>query len=205
MSDGTTGHRTKVARVIDEYGLDGKGAEFEAAWTRESGQRTSLRDLADELNEAALEAALREAGVSTLGFEVTGTYESLQAGSGPDATRARRRLEREGVDPDAIARDFVTHQAIHTYLTKERGASLPEDDGDPVSRRVDTIEKLEGRVTAVTESAVSELASAAELDRDDYDVLVDVRAVCPNCGSDHVVGTLLRNGGCDCTADSTNP
>jgi hypothetical protein len=203
MSSETTNHRTKVARVIDEYGLDGKGAEFEAAWTRESGDRTSLRDLADELNEAALEAALREAGVSTLDFEVTGTYESLQDGAGPATTRARRRLERNGVDPDAIARDFVTHQAIHTYLTKERGASLPEDDGDTVAQRVDTIEKLQGRLNAVTESAISELATAAELDRDDYDVLVDVRAVCPNCGSDHVVGTLLREGSCDCTADTT--
>jgi len=51
-------------------------------------------------------------------------------------------------------------------------------------RKVETIEKLQGRVSAVAESAISSLANAGELDRGDYDVLVDVRAVCPNCGTD---------------------
>jgi len=58
-----TNMNTKVARVIREYDLDGMGANLEAAWTGEAGERTSLRDLADEFNEAVLEAALRESGI----------------------------------------------------------------------------------------------------------------------------------------------
>ncbi|MUW15450.1 hypothetical protein GJ633_12995 [Halorubrum sp. CBA1125] len=197
-SDATDRPNTKVARVIEEYELEGMGAQLEAAWTGESGERTSLRDLADEFNEAVLEAALRETGAAPLDFEVSGTYEAFKHGSGPDATRARRRLEREGVDVDDLASDFVTHQAIHTYLTEARGASLPEDDAGAADRKVETIEKLQGRVTAVTESAISSLATADELDRDDYDVLVDVRAVCPNCGADTSVSELIRRGGCGC-------
>lgn len=199
MPDQSSGRRTKVARVIQEYDLDGMGAQLEAEWTGEAGERTSLRDLAGEFNEAVLEAALREAGVSPLDFEVAGAYDALSGGSGPEATRAERRLEREGINPDALASDFVTHQAIHTYLTKEREASLPEEKGDPVEHKIETIEKLQGRLAAVTESAVTSLASADELREKGFDVLVDVTVVCPACGSDHPVGEVLRQGGCECS------
>ena len=198
MADGTHSRGTKVARIIDEYELSGMGAELEAAWTGESGERTSLRDLADEFNEAVLKEVLRESGVSPLGFELTGTYEALRHGSGSDETRARRRLEREGIDVGELSNDFVTHQAVHTYLTKEREATLPERDGNAVDRKIETIDKLNGRVTAVTDSAIESLIPDEELDRTNYEVLVDVRVVCSACGSDHSVGDLLRQGGCDC-------
>ncbi len=202
MTTEANGTNTKVARVIQEYGLDGMGANLEASWTGETGERTSLRDLADEFNEAVLEAALREASVSSLTVDVSSTYRDLRGESGSSATRARRRLEREGIDVDELTGDFVTHQAIHTYLTQEREASLPTADDDIADRKVETIERLEGRVSAVAESAISSLANADELDRDDYDVLVDVRAVCPNCGADAPVGELIRQGGCGCTTES---
>ena len=198
MAGSNGGRRTKVARVIDEYDLTGMGARLEAAWTGEAGERTSLRDLADEFNEAVLTAALREAGSAPLEFEVSGTYETLSSGADADATRARRRLEREGLDAEAVESDFVTHQAVHTYLKRDRDASLPADDGDRRERKVESIEKLQGRLSAVTESALSSLAAGGDLDRDDYDVLVDVRAVCPDCGVGRPVGELLREGGCGC-------
>lgn len=198
MGDSSRGRGTKVARVIDAYDLSGMGARLESAWTGESGERTSLRDLADEFNETVLETALREAGISALDFEVTGTYEALRHGSGSEEMRARRRLEREGVDVNALVSDFVTHQAVHTYLTTERGATLPERDGNTVDRKIETIDKLNGRVAAVTETAIESLISEAELDRTSYEVLVDVRVVCAECGTDHSVGELLRRDGCPC-------
>ena len=201
MTTEASGANTKVARVIREYDLDGMGPTLEAAWTGEAGERTSLRDLADEFNEAVLEAVLRDAGVSLLNVDVSSTYEALHGESGSSATRARRRLEREDIDVDELTGDFVTHQAVHTYLTQEREATLPAADDEMADRKVETIEKLQGRVSAVAESAISSLANKGELDRGDYDVLVDVRAVCPNCGADTPVVELLRRGGCDCTTD----
>ena len=198
MANSSRGRGTKVARIIDTYELSGMGAELEAAWTGESGKRTSLRDLADEFNERVLEEALRESGVSALDYEVTGTYEALRHGSGSEETRARRRLEREGVDVDAVSSDFVTHQAVHTYLTKEREATLPERDENAVDRKVETIDKLNSRVAAVTDTAIESILPDDELDRTSYEVLVDVRVVCGECGSDHSVGELLRQEGCDC-------
>ncbi|WP_144797316.1 rod-determining factor RdfA [Halorubrum depositum] len=198
---GEDGPNTKVGRVIEAYDLDEMGSTLEAEWTGETGERTSLRDLADEFNEAVVAAAVRESASSSLDVEVSSTYEALRNGTGPEATRARRRLEREGVDVDELTADFVTHQAIHTYLTEDRGASLPSDEEGRVDRKIQTIEKLQGRLSAVSESAISSLANAGELDRDDYDVLVDVRAVCPHCGADAPVSELIRRGGCGCATD----
>lgn len=126
-------------------------------------------------------------------------YEVLRNSDGPESTRVRRRLEREDIDVDKLTTDFVTHQAIHTYLTKIRNASLPTEERSLAERKITTIEKLQGRLSAVTEEALSSLANADEIDRDDYNVLVDVRAVCPRCGAGAPVGEVIRQGGCDCT------
>ena len=204
MTTEASSTNTKVARVIQKYDLDGMGASLEAAWTGEAGERTSLRDLADEFNEAVLEAALREESVSSVNVDVSSTYAALRGDSDSSATRSRRRLEREGIDVDKLTGDFVTHQAIHTYLTQEREASLPAADDDMVDRKAETIEKLQGRTSVVAESAISSLANTDKLDKDNYDVLVDVRAVCQNCGSDMAVGELIRRVGCGCTIESTS-
>ena len=202
MANTDGGRRTKVARVIDERDMTGMGARLEASWTGESGDRKSLRDLADEFNQAVVESSLRSVGSAPMEFEVSGTYQALSGEPNADATRARRRLEREGVDVEELTADFVTHQAIHTYLKRDRDAALPEDDRDPRERKVESIEKLQGRLTAVTESALSSLAASGALDSDEYDVLVDVRAVCPDCGAGQPVSELLRQGGCECSLTS---
>lgn len=204
MTTAASGVNTKVGRVIRAYDLNRMGANLEAAWTGESGERTSLRDLADEFNEAVLRAALGEVGVSSLSVDVSSTYEAIRGDSGSSATRARRRLEREGVDVDEVTSDFVTHQAIHTYLTQEREASLPDASEDIAKRKVETVEKLQGRMSAVAESALTALVNADELDRADYDILIDVRAVCQNCGTDAPVSELIRRGGCGCASDPTS-
>jgi hypothetical protein len=198
MSDGTRGRGTKVARLIDAYDLSGMGARLEAAWTGASGERTSLRDLADEFNERLLEARLREAGVSPRDIETTRTYEALREGSSSERTRAQRRLEREGVDVESLSSDFVTHQAVHTYLRQDREATLPEENEDVIERKIETLEKLQGRVAVVTETTIESLASAEELDHPEYDILVDVQAICSKCGSNQSISELFREGGCKC-------
>ncbi len=204
MSNESNGRRTKVARVIEKHDMEGVGAQMEASWIGEDKERTSLRDLADEFNQAVLESALKKEGIPPINFEISGTYEALKHGSGSERTRAERRIEREGIDPDGLSNDFVSHQAIHTFLKKDREASLPENETNPVEGKVQAIEKLQGRVTAVSESVISSLESADHLNHDDYDVLVDVRTVCPHCGSDYSIGELLRSGGCQCSQQIQN-
>lgn len=191
---------SKVARVIDEYGLDGLGAEMERKWTGQSGDRTSLRDLASEFNIEVLRSALADAGGDAIGTDVAGTYRALADDATPsgERIRTRRELERIGIDVEDLERDFVTHQAIHTYLTDYRNAELPDRSENIVERKVETIERLQGRTIAVAESTVDMLINADRIAPGEYELFVDVRAVCTECGVDAPLVDLLRDGGCDC-------
>lgn len=202
MSEDGSRPSSKVARVIEAYGLEGYGAELEAAWTGETGDRTSLRDLADEFNRRVLDAAIREEGGAPVSTEVESTYRTLTNDDVPQADRMRKRrdLERDGVDVDAVLGDFVTHQAIHTFLTDYREASLPDRSDDVLDRKAETLERLQGRTTAVAESTLETLTEADEVTDREYELFVDVRVVCGDCGTDYSIGDLLRQGGCDCDA-----
>lgn len=192
--------RSKVARVIREYDLDGMGERLEAEWTGERGERTSLRDLADEFNRAVLEAAIRDGGGAVAEHDLESTYRTLTDDdvSRADEMRKQRELEEMGVDPDAVQSDFVTHQAVHTYLTEYRDAELPDDTEAAAERKAAVLERLQGRTSAVAESSIDVLTSNGELTDRDYEVFVDVRVVCSDCGTDYAAGELLRQGGCDC-------
>lgn len=200
MADTSSRPNSKVARVIESYDLAGMGEQLERRWTGVDGGRTSLRDLADAFNRRVLEAAMRAAGQSAVESDVESAYAALtddEVGSG-DRMRKRRELEQAGIDVDGVLDDFVTHQAIHTYLTSYRGAELPDRSEDRVERKLETLERLQGRTAAVTESTVDALVDAGDLTDHDYELLVDVRVICPDCGADYAVGDLLRSGGCDC-------
>ena len=200
MGSNGTRRRTKVERVIDEYDLDGWGERLEAEWTGDGTERKSLRDLATEFNVAVLRSALSTAGESTVAADVESTYRTLTEDDVPrsDAIRKRRELERADIDVDEVTRNFVTHQAIHTYLTKVRNAELERDDGDRVERKKETIQRLISRTQVVTDSTLEELVNAELLTDRSYDVFVNVRVVCNDCGSDYTVEELIARGGCDC-------
>ena len=189
---------TKVARCIEKYDLPEMGPTLEARWTGESGERTSLRDLAEIFNRTLVEAALRDVDTRPLSVDVGGIYEALRHGSNTERLRAERRLEREGVDAEALTADFVSHKAVHTYLRRNRGASPPASTATTVENRIQTIEKLEGRVAAVAEAAVSGVPAAEDADTPAYEVLVDVKSVCTACGETYSVRDLLTRGGCRC-------
>ncbi|MFC5133638.1 MULTISPECIES: rod-determining factor RdfA [Haloferacaceae] len=203
MDDAGSGSTSKVDRTMDEYGLDGFGAELEAAWTGEDGDRTSLRSLAEEFNRTVLGVAMREADGSTSRSDVDSAHRTLTDDDAPrsEVLRTRRELERSGVDVDAVLDDFVSHQTIHTYLTRDRGVRPPDEDVDRIDERRETIERLAGRTEAVTESAVESLADAGRLADRPYEVFVDVRVTCGACGTDYRAGELLRRGGCGCAVE----
>jgi hypothetical protein len=203
MDDAGSGSTSKVERTIREYDLEGLGAELEAAWTGEDGDRTSLRSLAEEFNRTVLGAAMREADGSVTRSDVESAHRALADDDVPrsETLRSRRELERLGVDVDAVLGDFVSHQTIHTYLTGEREARPPEEDADRLDERRETIERLAGRTEAVADSAVEALADAGDLADRPYEVFVDVRVTCGACGTDYRVGELLRRGGCGCAAE----
>lgn len=200
--DGTaSGRRSKVGRVIAERELDGLGDELERRWTGDRGERQSLRKLADWFNSRVLEAAMADAGEQVLDGEAANLYDLLTGDdiSGGTRTEAERRLARTGVDVDEVKRDFVSHQAVHTYLTDYRNVEGPSNETErSVDDAIETIQRLRNRTNAVVERTVGALHDADEISVGDFDVFVDVRVSCNDCQRTYDVTDLLRNGGCDC-------
>jgi hypothetical protein len=195
--------RSKVERLLVEYGLGGLGDELERYWTIDDpDERRSLRDLADLFNRRLLEAALVGAGADVLGGEVGNTYRLLTADevSPRDQTRIHRRLEREGIDVDRLVSDFVSYQAIRTYLTEYRDVEHTESSGSRRQRAIDTVQRLRGRLATVTEERLESLRSAGELTLGEFRLIVSVRVICEDCGTRAEFTTLLEDGGCDCAS-----
>lgn len=199
----SSGHRSKVGRVIERYGLDGLGDELERRWVGEGRERESLRDLANAFNRRVLRAAIDEAGEPAIEGEVENHYRLLTADdvSAAARTQSETRLERLGVNVDALRGDFVSHQAVHTYLTEVRGASLDEEGPSPddaIERRSDTIQGLRYRLVAVTERSLETLRAAGHLTLGEFNVTVGISVYCADCETTSDVADLLRRRGCDC-------
>lgn len=203
---GNSATQSKVQRVIDEYELNGMGDRLEADWTGENGTQHSLRDLADVFNRAVLRAALEQAGVASLDGEIENTYRLLTDDSVSRGVRieTKNSLEREGISIEELEKDFVTHQAIHTYLTKHRGVEYKssESETDQVKKSGDTIQRLRTKTSAVTETTLTNLVNTERLTLGDFDVFVDIRVLCDTCGQSYTVEDLLENGGCECESSN---
>jgi len=198
--------RCKVGQVIQEHGLEGIGEQLEARWTAESGDRASLRELAGHFNQQVLESRLREAGEQPLAGEIENLYRLLTSDdiSSGERTHARRRLQRQGIDVDGLADEFVSHQAVHTYLTKYRGAEPGSASEDKVQKDAETIQRAKSRIVAVTERVIENLRETGRVSIGTVRVFVEVRVVCEDCGSSYTAGEFLSTGSCDCDAATSN-
>ena len=194
--------QTKTERVIREYGLGAIGADLEAYWTGEGERRHSLRELAALFNRRVLRAAMERAGLAPTDAEVHRTHDALRGDDASTGERieTRRELERAGVDVDALLDDFVSHQAIHTYLRQSRNAEY-ERGGDQVEKDAETLGRLRSRAAAVSERTLERLRDTGRIDIGAFDVHVDVRVFCEDCGTERGVIELLRDGGCACGDD----
>lgn len=199
----TDGRRSKVQRVIDEYELNGFGDELERAWTApDPDERESLRDLAMRFNEQVLEAALRDAGDTVLEGEIENMYHLLtdESVSSGVRKRAERRLKRQGIDVDTIRSDFVSYQAIRTYLKEYRGAEQGTADVDRRQKTVETVQRLRSRLVTVAEDRLQSLQSAGEVSPGEFRVILDLRVVCQDCGTRQSFTDLIEEGGCECAS-----
>lgn len=193
------GRPSKVARIIDEYDLEGLGAELEAAWTAPKSERQSLRDLADRVNRKIVESVLAQSGDRPLAGEIDTVYAALTEEADSATIRdVTNRLENLDVSIDELAADLVSYQAIRTYLRSVRGAEYETESTDPVSATRDRIQSLRGRLRAVTDGQLEELAARDEISLGDNRVLVQVQVYCEDCGRQFDVEELLDRGGCDC-------
>lgn len=201
MSNPDDAPNTKVGRLLEEYELEDLGATLEAYWTGDGRERESLRDLADRFNRALLRTRIREHDVSTVGADVDAYYDLLTGDdvSAGRAAEARSELEQHGIDVDALTSDFVTYQAIRSYLTEVRGATYEQpDDAEQVAKERDQIDRLMTRTETVSREKLEQLRNTDRIELGDFRLFVSVDVFCESCGSQYAVDELLDRGGCDC-------
>lgn len=200
--EGDSRPSSKVARLIEEYGL-GKsyGDELEQLWTADGSDRRSLRELADRFNRDILRVAMEDADLSMVDGEVENYYrlltdETLSSGM---RTEARSRLERSGLDVGRVQTDFVTYQAIRSYLTEYRSAKYDRPDtAERTNTASETVRSLRNRLRSVTQTHLSQLRDEDRIALEEFRLFVDVDVICEECGEQHGVPELLEQGGCDC-------
>ena len=198
-ADGDDPTNCKAGRLIEEYDLSDLGDEMARDWRGNDGDRASLRTLADRFNCALLERSLEAVDRRPMDSEPETWYRLLTDGetSRGDRIQARRQLERYGLDVDRLRDDFVSYQAIRTYLTSYRGVSYDDPSVDPTAA-VESIRKLQTRLERVAASKAERLANADVVAAGTLRASVDVHLVCEDCGARYLVGEFVDNDGCEC-------
>jgi len=192
--------RYKVGKVIERYSLDGLGDELEARWIGDRAGSASLRELAVYFNTQVLHSVLTESRLQQSSRDVETIYEVLTGNdvSRGERTRIEKTLERDGIDVDRLQQDFVSHQAIHTYLTNERGVQKPDEPTDQIESGRQTINRLRSRLVAVAETTLSSLRDTGRLSLGTFDILVEVNVHCTDCQTHKSISELLSDRGCEC-------
>lgn len=196
---------SKVARLIDDYGLGAAyGDHLETLWTADGSERESLRTLADRFNKRLLEVAITEAGMSTVDGEVANIYRLLtdDGVSSGNRIEARRRLEQHGLGADELTQDFVTYQAIRTFLKEYRGAQYEdESQTDRTDSAIDTIQRLKSRTRSVAETSLDQLRGADRITLGEFRLFIDIGVHCEECNSQYEFIELVKRSGCDCQSE----
>lgn len=193
--------RYKVGRVLAEYELLELHEKLPELWRGTDREPLSLRDLAEEINIAIVRRAMENAGEEPLEGEAENAYRLLTDDevSAGVRTQQRSQLQRDGVDVEQVESDFVTHQSVYTYLTKGLDISKERDENeDSIEKYEQRVERLRNRTRAVTETSLSELQNADLLTIGDFDVSVEIRVFCDDCGTQYELSDLIHNGTCEC-------
>lgn len=199
-----TEHCCKVGRVVETYELPSMDGRLASRWLGTDGERLGLRDLKAFFNRAVLRAAMQGAGLDPLDGEVEEIYRALSGDGGHDRTqvRARERLERAGVDVDAVVGAFVSHPTVGGHLKECLGVEPPRTtSGDPLAKAEERVFKLQNRTEAVVRGSIEHLRDTGRVDAGEFDVFVGARVVCDRCGTQYDVHDFLRREGCSCTDD----
>jgi hypothetical protein len=191
----------KVGRGLIKYDLVELTDELAARWTAEDDERWGLRQLAKWLNKQFLRAALEDAGRSVSASDLETIYHQLTADDVSRGTQTERRneLERAGVPIEEVERDFVSYQAVHTFLTGFSGLEYEEpNDAERLVSVRRTLAALRGRVIRVLESNFEYQRQADRLTLGDFDAGCDIYITCRECGERYDAIDLIDRGGCDC-------
>lgn len=197
----------KFGAVRDEYGLGSLERELGDKWS--DPEAAGLRPLAREFNRAVLRQVLTRVGEPPLPGEVENLYRLLRGGgdvSSADRDRARRKLRKHDLEPDAVEADFISYRTVDRHFkncTDREKRTRETGTGDVTDAAEERIDKLRNRLAAVTERTISDLDDADRIDVPTVDVTVSVDVICLDCGTQYSVRHVLEEGCPECGATPT--
>jgi hypothetical protein len=176
---------------------------LERRWKGEGKSRQSVRELADLLNRRILRESVEQSNELAVDGEIENLHRLLTGEnvSASERARAEQKLRRAGIDLDSILEDFVSHQAVHTYLTKVRDVELNSSEPsttETLERRKNSIQKLRSRLAAMTEWNIQNLQDTNRLSIGSFDITVSISVHCRDCNNSFDLTELLDRGHCDC-------
>lgn len=77
------------------------------------------------------------------------------------------------------------------------------DDSDPVENEATNIRQLKRRITTITDGKLAQLRDADYITLGKFELLLDMRILCEDCGARYQVSDLLERKTCECTHDTT--
>ncbi|RQG88022.1 hypothetical protein EA462_14295 [Natrarchaeobius halalkaliphilus] len=214
----------KVARVIDDYELEGLDETLVDLWTRDDSSRKSIRELADLVNAEIVSAVVGSElqGMTPMEYPPDRIATRLAARSSTDSrfedvsqgdiNEVTNWMESEGIDVDSLTNDFVTFGVVYDYLKnyhdakaseKYRKSSSPEELKEKVTSRLDGLKE---QVETVTKESNRSLENAGILQETNRTVTVDIRITCVNCGREYPAIEFVEANGCRaCDDELTGP
>lgn len=189
----------KIDRVARRWALE--TIDEQLLERREAG--ASLRDLEQFFNRQVLAAAMAETGIETVDGEVENLYHLLTDDDVSAGTRveAESRLERHGLDPDAVESDFVSYQTVRTHLNDCLDVDTNRESGLEPTDGKNIVFKLLSRTESITERTIDRLRSSGHLTIGTPEVTLSLRVACSECGEEYPFGRLVDRGGCSCQED----
>ncbi|WP_135305601.1 rod-determining factor RdfA [Haloarcula amylovorans] len=195
-----SGTTCKVDRVAKKRGLTELDDELRKRWA----DGDSLRDLERYCNESILRSAMHAAGMNTLDGEAANLYRLFTDDDVGPSKRidAKFRLQRNGLDPETLAGDFVSYQTVRTHLNDCLDVTTARDSTLSVDSARTTVLKLVSRTESVTNQTITRLAGQGSLTIPSPSVTLSLRVACSECGDEYTFTGLLERGGCSCQNDA---
>nr|WP_176705332.1 rod-determining factor RdfA [Halobacterium sp. GN101] len=189
----------KIVRVADDYDI----SEIDAKLIERRDHGDSLRDLATYLNKQILSESLNTGTREVVG-DADSIYNVLR---GNDVNRSRQvelrsKLDRNGIDVEAVERDFVSHQTVRNHLHDCKAIDTGRKSTVDVDDAQKTIEWAQARSEGVIEQTIERLRNAGNVSDTPAEITLSVRVGCSACGRTYRIEEFLEQRGCDCQTDA---
>lgn len=202
-SSPSTSSTSKVAKGIEKYGLEGLNDRIRYQYVHED---KSLRDLEQVVNEAFVEAALKEA--DDIGFVepkriVDVLKENDENMTTKDISDFRESLEKSGLDVDRLESDLITYVTLGKHLKEHLDVDTSRKSTITTESGESTIEWIRTRCDKIVTQTLKRLQKENLVNLgSDFVVSTDIIVTCDECGVSREVWTILTTG-CDCSGSDS--